>query len=291
MGRSRRAPAPRLTRGFLVAATLGALTAGCARSSSAILVLPSRSTVVTVPTASPTVAPSRTAAPAGLPSTAEPNGVATAPSTTTTAVTTAVNTSAMPSSTNAPPRAAPRAKAPVLCGVSFVGDSLGAGLDRNGLAAALDRVGCLLVWKDAYGGMPIGVGATLLEGARHAPSNVVLVMLGFHNARSEVGRDLFPGRIDAVVTAAHGRLVVWPMPASTDDCSAGYQRALARADDELRAATLRWPNLLLVDYPAFLAPHPEYSEHRCPHLLPFGYAAVNGWLAGEVRRLVDLRGP
>jgi hypothetical protein len=116
-------------------------------------------------------------------------------------------------------------------------------------------------------------------------------MLGFHNARSEVGRDLFPGRIDAVVTAAHGRLVVWPMPASTDDCSAGYQRALARADDELRAATLRWPNLLLVDYPAFLAPHPEYSEHRCPHLLPFGYAAVNGWLAGEVRRLVDLRGP
>src|SRR5436305_167576 len=82
--------------------------------------------------------------------------------------------------------------------------------------------------------------------------------------------------------AAHGRLVVWPLLAATSDCSAGYQRALLGANDELRAATRRWTNLALLDYPAFLAPHPEYSEHRCPHLLPAGYAATATWLASEV---------
>jgi hypothetical protein len=170
-----------------------------------------------------------------------------------------------------------------------VGDSLGAGLDRNGLAAALRDVECVVTWKDAYGGMPTAIGAALLERAAHAPSNVVLVVLGFHNARSEVDEGRFPGRIDAVLAAAHGRLVVWPLLASTSDCSAGYQRALLRANDELRAATRHWPNLALVDYPAFLAPHPEYSEHRCPHLLPAGYAATAAWLAGQVRRVVDER--
>ena len=179
--------------------------------------------------------------------------------------------------------------APALCAVSFVGDSLGAGTLRNGLADALGRVGCPLVWKEAYGGMPIAVGATLLARAGTAPSNVALVMLGFHNARSEVFGGRFPARIDAVVRAAGGRVVVWPLLASTSDCSAGYKAALVRADDELRAATLRWPNLELVDYPAFLAPHPEYSEHRCPHLLPPGYGAAAAWLAGEVRQVVERR--
>ena len=170
-----------------------------------------------------------------------------------------------------------------------MGDSLGTGTLRNGLSDALAGVGCLLVWKAAYGGMPIGVGATLLARAGGAPSNVVLVMLGFHNARSEVGHGRFPGRIDAVVQAAGNRLVVWPMLASTSDCSTGYKQALVRANQELLEATLRWPNLELVDYPTFLAGHPEYSEHRCPHLLPPGYGAAASWLAFEVRDILERR--
>ena len=110
-----------------------------------------------------------------------------------------------------------------------------------------------------------------------------------HGRRSAEGR--FPRRIDAVVQAAGPRLVVWPMLASTADCSNGYKDALVRANQELQAATLRWPNLVLADYPAFLAGHPEYSENRCPHLVPPGYGAAAAWLAGEVRRLLELRTP
>ena len=77
------------------------------------------------------------------------------------------------------------------------------------------------------------------------------------------------------------------MLASTADCSNGYKDALVRANQELQAATLRWPNLVLADYPALLAVHPEYL----PHLVPPGYGAAAAWLAGEVRRLLELRTP
>ena len=59
------------------------------------------------------------------------------------------------------------------------------------------------------------------------------------------------------------------------------------ANGLLQQAQARWPNLVLADFAALLAAHPEYSEQRCPHLLPAGYHARAVWLAGEVRRLVD----
>jgi hypothetical protein len=44
----------------------------------------------------------------------------------------------------------------------------------------------------------------------------------------------------------------------------------------------------VVDYPTFLAGHPEYANtDSCPHLLASGYRATATWLAAEVRRAVD----
>jgi peptidoglycan/LPS O-acetylase OafA/YrhL len=189
--------------------------------------------------------------------------------------------------TTAPP---PATTAPAPCAVSFVGDSVGTGTLRNGLEEALRRHGCALVFHAAYGGMKVRVGAQRLAASRGAGSNVAIAMLGFHNAREEVGRGRFPGLIDAVVGAAGNRLVVWPLLGSTSDCSDGYKAALVRANEELRRATARWPNLLLVDYAGFLAAHPEYSENRCPHLLPSGYRATADWLAAQVRRAITARG-
>jgi len=241
---------------------VGILLAGCAPAAVRVDVVGMPS--VTVPARAMEVAPSTTTLPTTLPPTT------------------------LPPTTLPPP---PTTQAPAPCAVSFVGDSLGLGTLRNGLTEALGGVGCMLVWKEAYGGMPIGVGADLLAGAGGAPANIALVILGFHNARSEVGKGRFPRRIDAVVQAAGARLVVWPMLASTADCSNGYKDALVRANQELQAATLRWPNLVLADYPAFLAGHPEFSENRCPHLVPPGYGAAAAWPAGEVRRLLELRTP
>jgi hypothetical protein len=213
--------------------------------------------------------------------------VATVPTTVATTVPTTVPTTVatMPPPTTVPPASPP----PAPCAVSFVADSVGTGVLRNGLADDLGGVVCPLVWHAAYGGMPINVGIDLLARASDQPSNVALVMLGFHNARSEVGAGRFPGWIDAVVAAAEGRTVVWPMLAYTDGCSAGFKQALAQADVELVEAHQRWPNLVLVDYPTFLAAHPEFDIGDCPHLNAAGYRAVGEWLASEVRRLVEAR--
>ena len=135
----------------------------------------------------------------------------------------------------------------------------------------------------------MGDGAALLAGGDGAATNVAVIVLGFHNTRSEVAAGGFAARIDAVMGAAGDRLVVWALLAGTAECSASYQQALSAADDELRAAQQRWPRLELVDYPTFLAAHPEYSNHDCPHLVAAGYQAVANWLAGEVRRVVDAR--
>lgn len=211
----------------------------------------------------------------------------TAATTTTALATTAPTTAA---TTTAPTTTlAPKPAEPAPCAVSYVGDSLGMGTLRNGLPQALAGVGCTLVWYGGYGGMETSTGAQLLAQNKAKPTNVALVMIGYHNARSEVSRGMFPGLIDQVMKGAGDRLVVWPLLGSTSDCSAGYKVALVRANKELQEATARWPNLLLADYPSFTAPHPEYSENRCPHLLPPGYRAAGLWLAGEVRRLVDAR--
>ena len=205
-----------------------------------------------------------------------------------TTATTAAAPPPSPTTTTASVSSAPLAPAP--CAVSFVADSVGTGVLRNGLADDLGGVLCPMVWHAAYGGMPIDVGIDLLARAGDQPSNVALVMLGFHNARTEVGAGRFPAWIDAVVAAAGGRTVVWPMLAYTNGCSAGYKAALTQADADLAQAQAHWPNLVLVDYPTFLATHPEFDLHDCPHLTAAGYRAVGAWLAGEVRRIVQERG-
>jgi hypothetical protein len=214
----------------------------------------------------------------------------TAPPTPSTTAPVVVTTAAPPVATTVPPASAPpptTAAPPPPCALSFVADSVGAGLLGHGLGDTLGALGCQLVWKQAIGGLDIGAGTRSLAAAADEPTNAVLVMLGFHNARSEVGSGRFPDRIDAIVQAAGNRLVIWPLPAPTNECSSGYKQALQEADAQLQAAQQRWPNLVLIDYPTFLAAHPEYSNHDCPHLLPAGYEATAAWLAGEVRQAVS----
>lgn len=170
----------------------------------------------------------------------------------------------------------------------FVSDSVGIDLLDNGLKDRLAFAGCNLKWTGGNRGIGVEDGADLLAGVSDIEADVVLMMLGYHDANSNGRAGRYPGFIDIVMQAAGPRLVVWPMYGATDDCSANYKEGIRMANQSLQDATARWPNLRLVDYPSLLAAHPEYSQERCPHLLASGSSEVAGWLAGQVREAVNL---
>jgi len=215
-----------------------------------------------------TVTPS-TAAGSGLQSTVETD----LPTSTTVPPT---STTIPPTSTTVPPP----------CDVVAVGDSVGIDLFNNGLRERLAFAGCDLKWTGGRRGITVTDGAGELATASDVSANVALVILGYHNLKSETQGGRFPSLIDTVMAAAGPRLVVWPMLGATDDCSANYKIGVGVANASLQEATARWPNLLLVDYTSLLAAHPEYSQQRCPHLLASGSKEVAGWLAGQLREVV-----
>ena len=206
----------------------------------------------------------------------------TAPTTTQAPTTTAstLPPTTMATTTTAPPH--------VRCRAAYVGDSVGWGTLRNGLAAALAAVGCPLVWSSARPGMETAEGAAVVRRAGTAGSTVLIASLGYVRTTAHVQQGEFVKLIDQLMAAAGKRVVIWPMLGRTPECSAGYSQAIIVANKQLKAATERYPNLVLADYTTFITSHPEYTQHRCPHLSDPGYHQRALWLAGEVRRLVDL---
>ena len=202
----------------------------------------------------------------------------TTPPTTAQPPTTLATT--LPTTTTAPPH--------VRCRAAYIGDSVGWGTLRNGLAAALAAVGCPLVWSSARPGMETAEGAAVVRKAGSAGSTVLIASLGFVRTTAHIQQGEFVKLIDQLMAAAGKRVVVWPLLGRTPECSAGYSQAIIVANKQLRAATERYPNLVLADYTTFITSHPEYTQHRCPHLTDAGYHQRAVWLAGEVRRLVDL---
>ena len=200
--------------------------------------------------------------------------------TSTTATTSTTMTSSTTTSTTVP--------APAPCHIAYLADSVGVDLLQNGLAKALGGVGCTIEWSRAVRGSRLAEGVQALRAATAGATgtDTVLVLQGY--SKATVNRGQFPSSLELLMEAAGGRTVVWPMYGPTIGCSAAYTETLAEANRLLQEATRRWPNLRLADYPALLGAHPEFSVHDCPHLRASGSAAVATWLAGEVRRLVEL---
>jgi hypothetical protein len=215
---------------------------------------------------------------------------------TTTTVTAPPATGApatVPPTSTAPPQAAPPTPAPPIpapCAVVVVGDSVGQDLFNNGFGDSLANVGCQLAATTGARGITMEQGAAYLARARDVQANVAVVVLGYHNAVSQTRSGEFPAFIDAVMTAAGDRIVVWSLPGRTPDCGVNFTNAVALETQLVHEATGRWPKLVPVDYPAVIDAHPEYSQNRCPHLVNSGSRAVGAWLAGEVRRVVDASG-
>lgn len=220
------------------------------------------------------------------PSETAPIGTAAAPAvTTTTVVEMVASTTVATTSTTSAPTTTTTIPAP--CNVMFASDSVGIDLLNNGLKDTLAFVGCTLKWTGGNRGIEIEDGAAELARANAVDADVVVMMLGYHDANSNGRGGRYPALIDMVMQAAGPRLVVWPMYGATDDCSSNYKTGVGMANQSLRDATARWPNLRLVDYPSLLAANPQYSQERCPHLLASGSREVAGWLAGQVRETAN----
>lgn len=220
------------------------------------------------------------------PSEAAPIGTAATPAVATTTVATlAAPTTVATTSTTTAPTTTTTIPAP--CNVIFVSDSVGIDLLNNGLKDTLAFAGCNLKWTGGNRGIEVEAGADVLAGASDIEADVVLVMLGYHDANSNGRGGRYPALLDMVMQAAGPRLVVWPMYGATDDCSANYKAGIGMANQSLQDATARWTNLRLVDYTSLLAANPQYSQERCPHLLASGAREVAGWLAGQVREAAN----
>lgn len=217
---------------------------------------------------------------AGANTTKPTSTTAAMPPTAPTTVATTVPATTLPPPTTAPPH--------VRCRAAYIGDSVGWGTLHNGLAAALANVGCPLVWSSARPGMETAEGAAVVRKAGPAGSNVLIASLGYVRTTAHIQKGEFTKLIDLVMAAAGKRVVVWPLLGRTPECSAGYSQAIIVANRQLQAAKQRYPNLVLADYKTFITSHPEYTQNRCPHLTNAGYHQRAVWLAGEVRRLVDL---
>jgi hypothetical protein len=186
-----------------------------------------------------------------------------------------------------PPPAPPTHLGHAPCQLALLADSVGHDLLLNGLASQLAGVGCPIAWSRVQRGSPLGDGVRALTAVNGSGADAIFVLQGYSKASSHRGE--FPGLVDQVMRMANGRPVVWTLYGRTSDCSAGYTRTLDGFNMKLLATAQQAANLRLIDYPAVIRAHPEYSQHRCPHLLAGGSRAVSAFMAGEVRRLVNFR--
>ena len=217
-----------------------------------------------------------------------------APPPATTAPSPTVPPTTMPPTTVPPPPTAPPTEPPppppAPCAVVAVGDSVGQDMFNNEFGASLANVGCHLAAATGRAASRCRRAPATSPAARDIPANVVVVVLGYHNAVSQTRSGTFPALIDGVMEAAGDRTVVWSLPGRTSDCGASFTNAVAVEGQLVLEATGRWPNLVPVDYASVIDAHPEYSQNRCPHLVNSGSRAVGAWLADEVRRIVDTSG-
>ena len=171
------------------------------------------------------------------------------------------------------------------CRLRLVGDSLLAGME-DALATAVSA-SCAIAGLDAREGRTIPEGADALRQGPPGEATAVVVVLGTNDLAAGAGRQELDQRIDDLVTAATAggsgdRPVVWVTSAATGVASDAGTLTAA-----LAAAQRSHPTLQVADWAAHLAALPEgdaavYRAEDGVHYTPAGYAAMAGWLAGQL---------
>jgi hypothetical protein len=209
----------------------------------------------------PTIATSTTAAP-----------TSTSTSTTTTvAPTTAQPTTSPPPTSPLPPPTTVPTPPPVVGGgrsVFVLGDSVLLGV-RDTLPTALPGWD---VTVDTLGSRRLPQGIEVLRARRAEIGAVVVIMLGNNYI---AGEGSYASQIDQAMGVLTGvSRVVWLTLPERWESRVAINAAI-------RAAPSRWPTIVVAEWAAEVAAHPEYAADML-HLGPSGRAAINSLIAVSV---------
>jgi hypothetical protein len=168
--------------------------------------------------------------------------------------------------------------------VAIVGDSLTDGI-KTRITPFATRLG-FDAKIDAQTGRDIEAGLSPLKKIVTG-RDLVVVALGTNDARSGLTATEADTRIDEMMALATGKPVLWVNIYRSD--TKATMAAADLFDQQLAAATSRYPNLTVLDWSSYIKSRPELMGDDHIHLTSDGYVARAEWLARQIA--VGLRLP
>jgi len=170
--------------------------------------------------------------------------------------------------------------------VAIVGDSLTDGI-KTRITPFAARLG-FDAKIDAQTGRDIEAGLSPLKKIVTG-RDLVVVALGTNDARSGLTATEADTRIDEMMALATGKPVLWVNIYRSD--TKGTMAAADLFDQELEAASSRYPNLTVLDWSSYIQSRPELMGADNIHLTSDGYVARAEWLALQIAAGLRLPNP
>jgi len=170
--------------------------------------------------------------------------------------------------------------------VAIVGDSLTDGI-KTRITPFAARLG-FDAKIDAQTGRDIEAGLSPLKKIVTG-RDLVVVALGTNDARSGLTATEADTRIDEMMALATGKPVLWVNIYRSD--TKGTMAAADLFDQQLAAATSRYPNLTVLDWSSYIRNRPELMGADHIHLTSDGYVARAEWLALQIAAGLRLPNP
>jgi hypothetical protein len=170
--------------------------------------------------------------------------------------------------------------------VAIVGDSLTDGI-KTRITPFAARFG-FDAKIDAQTGRDIEAGLSPLKKIVTG-RDLVVVALGTNDARSGLTAAEADTRIDEMMALATGKPVLWVNIYRSD--TKGTMAAADLFDQQLGAATSRYPNLTVLDWSSYIQSRPELMGDDHIHLTSDGYLARAEWLARQIAAGLRLPNP
>jgi len=166
---------------------------------------------------------------------------------------------------------------PIGTKVAIVGDSLTDGI-KSRITPFATRYG-FDAKIDAQTGRDIEAGLSPLKKILTG-RDLIVVALGTNDARTGLTATEADTRIDEMMALATGKPVLWVNIYRSD--TKGTMAAADLFDQELAAASSRYPNLTVLDWSSYIQSRPELMGEDHIHLTADGYVARAEWMARQI---------